>query len=148
MKIIKLILTGLILGAFFLLSYTAIAYEVPKDAVIKVFTKNGKQIGSMTRQNYKVVKIEENKIKEDKTEKETTPQQKQVVIQEAASNEIIIHAGVGKHGLSTTRANGVFSVQADDSFIGGLTYCRGRLIGVCASAFTNKSLTLGVKLGW
>ena len=38
-------------------AFNSNAYEVPKDAVIKVFTKDGKQIGEMSRKDYKVVEI-------------------------------------------------------------------------------------------
>jgi hypothetical protein len=39
-------------------SCTSGAYEVPKDAIIKVYDKDGKQIGEMSRKDYKVVKID------------------------------------------------------------------------------------------
>jgi hypothetical protein len=133
MKWTKLLLIGLITCTF---SYS---YEVPKDAVIKVFTKDGKQIGHMSRANYKVVKIEKQKAK---------PVKKQVVVVKAKKNQVIIHGGIGKHGLTTTRAGGAFEVRANEAVVGGLTYCRGTSLGICASVFTNKTFTLGVKLGF
>ncbi len=42
-------------------SNVVFAFDVPKDAIIKVFSKDGKQIGDMDRSAYKVVKIEDKK---------------------------------------------------------------------------------------
>jgi len=50
---------GIFIGVFVVLAFVIsnAQAEVPKDAVIKVFDSKGKQIGEMSRSEYKVVKL-------------------------------------------------------------------------------------------
>jgi len=131
-------ITLIILIAVTLLAVDAFAYDVPKDAVIKVFTKDGKQIGEMSRSEYKVVKL-------------GTSNTKTIIrrITKAAKHNIIVHGGVGKDGLDVTNTGGAFNVRQKNAAVGGLSYCQNEGdLGLCASVFTNKTLTLGLKFNF
>lgn len=124
------------------LSTNIFAYEVPKDAVIKVYSKEGKLLGNMTRQQYKVVLIE------DKSTSKETP--RPIVVQRKEetkknNNEVIVHAGMGKYGLTGEGNAQLFKVREKDTAVGGLTYCRSF---ICGSVFTNELYTLGVRIGF
>ena len=116
------------------ITFQCMAFEVPEDAVIKVFTKDGKQIGNMSRKEYKVVKLGTSK---------TTVVEKMV----QRNNTVILHGGTGKDGLKYRHDGTQHVVSEKDEAVGGVTYCRkaGRW-GMCGSAFTNKTFTLGVLL--
>lgn len=132
----------IIFTLMFLIANVGYAYDVPKDAVIKVFTKDGKQIGEMSRQNYKVVKIEAETCKQRV--------KRMVEVHKMKKNDVILHGGIGRNGLKTAKVNNAFQVQEKDAPIAGLTYCRNvdSRFGFCGSAFTNASFTLGVKLNF
>jgi hypothetical protein len=132
----------------FLLAFNAYAYDVPKDAVIKVYTKDGKQIGHMSRAKYKVVLIEEHPCKPEVVEVPVL--QPPVVIKEQEpKNDIIVQAGFGYTGVTTTYKTGLFSVTENSGFVGSLTYCRSfQGLGLCGTVQTNQTALLGVKFGF
>lgn len=99
--------------------------------------KTGRVIGKMSRAEYKVVKIEEQEASSPKVEDKTKTKPKHLVI---------LHAGVGKDGLRSDHPGSSHRVSERDAPIGGVTLCRTTDgPGICASAFTNKTFTLGVK---
>ena len=139
---IKSILTLIITSVFVL---SANAYEVPKDAVIKVYTKDGKQIGEMSRKYYKVVKIEnDEKLQEER--KKIRKEHKEYKKYRDSHNSIIVHAGAGKDGLGTSHSSSGYSVEEKDSMVFGATYCYTKKTnGLCATGMTNKTVTIGIK---
>ena len=138
---------------FILSSLTAFSYDVPQDAVIKVFTADGTQIGEMSRSEYKVVKLgTSNEGKIQSLTKLNSVLQTQVsnpsIKDVKAYKSFIFHAGTGYKGVRQSRASSsTFKVTEQHSTIFGATGCassKGK--GVCASAFTNETLQLGFKL--
>ena len=145
-NVLKLTLFGaalIIISAFF--CGDADAYDVPQDAVIKVFDANGTQIGEMSRSEYKVVKLG--------TSQEPsyiyTTLKRPVFIKER-SHSLILHAGVGPTGGLETGHNGrSYTVESERGMIFGATYCftkDGK--GVCATGLTNKTGLVGFKKAW
>jgi len=135
MKALFLALTLMVTPAF--------GFEVPKDAVIKVYDKSGKQIGEMKRSEYKVVKLGTSKVKivEKRVE---VPVQKIRKVKHHKS--VIVHAGAGPNGLRARNNGEEFVVRERQRPVGGLTGCVSENgTGICASAFTNETLTLGIK---
>lgn len=133
MKYILIILTTLCMISL------ANAYEVPKDAVIKVFDASGKLIGEMSRSEYKVVKIETSN---------------KVLVQRIADKQyrekhhsIILHAGPGMTGkLSASTDGNAYTIKQREGMVFGATYCFTKSgTGICATGMTNKTYTLGVK---
>ncbi len=126
-----------------LLANEAFAYEVPKDAVIKVFDRNGKQIGEMSRKYYKVVRINNSvdRIKLVDDYKRNKTKSKLV-------KTIILHGGGGYNGLKTRHNAGVnYRVSDKIAPVFGLTGCLTRdNKGICGSAHTNRTFQLGLKL--
>lgn len=131
-----------------LVGMSAYAYDVPKDAVIKVYTKNGKQIGQMSRAKYKVVLIEEHPCKPEVVVV-PGPTKTVVVKEELPKNDIIVQGGLGYTGTTTTYTPGLFKVTENGGFVASLTYCRNfDKLGICGSVQTNKTTLLGVKWGF
>lgn len=129
-----------------LFSFDAKAFDVPQDAVIKVYDSKGKLIGNMSRKKYKVVKIEDHpKAQEPKAE--TMPKSES---EEPKKNLIIVHVGTGKNGLDYSHGTGVHEVTEKQDVVGGLTYCREvkNGYGGCATGMTNETYTLGVSKGF
>ena len=128
----------LISTMFFMLSAHAGSYQVPKDAVIKVFDKNGKQIGEMSRSEYKVVKIVKSRkvLKIRKLNKQYREKH----------SSFIVHAGIGKNGLNEGHDGSNHVVREKDAMVFGATYCYTKKgSGICATGMTNKTYTIGVK---
>lgn len=120
-------------------SFTVNAYEVPSDAIIKVYDKNGKQIGQMTRKEYKVVKLGTSKTV-TVTKVVEVPSKVKV-----KNNQVIVHAGPGKKGLDVDKTNAGYEIEEREAMVFGATYCRKKAgKGICASGFTNSTFTLGV----
>lgn len=132
MKVLLMILSALLFSA------TATAkYEVPKDAVIKVYDSKGKLIGNMSRTEYKVVKIEKKK-----------PVVKTVKAKQKKSYSVILHAGGGKDGLKRGYSQGEHTIRQDTKPVGGATLCANQTdgpYGLCVNAFTNETFTIGIK---
>jgi len=124
------------------------AYEVPKDAIIKVYDASGKQIGEMSRKEYKVVKIEKESSNNNKSSDTTTTKKTDVKYVEKP-NTIIVHAGTGQGGIYTKSTNSGYEVKSKQVPVGGVTYCRSKNNkGVCATGMTNETFTLGVKVNF
>lgn len=133
---------GLFYVAMFALGcFTAtevMAYEVPKDAVIKVFDADGNKIGEMSRSEYKVVKIEKNKkvLAERKENKEYME----------THNSVILHGGQGVTGMDNGTNGERYKVEQERGPVGGVTYCRSHnKVGLCATGTTNKTYMGGLK---
>ena len=125
-----------------LFAMPAFGYEVPKDAVIKVYTKDGKQIGEMNRSQYKVVKLGTSKTK---VVTKYVPLKSVKDVERYKS--LIFHAGRGNNGLSTGHDGTNHTVREKEAFVGGVTGCiteKGK--GVCLNGFTNETVTIGVKV--
>ncbi len=126
-------------------SNVSYGFEVPEDAVIKVFDKSGKQIGEMSRKDYKVVKLGTSAppVIQYVTEPKVLSEADKAYDQ--GYNSVILHAGRGQDGLETTHGS-AYEVREKYAPVGGLTLCRSRLNrGLCGSAFTNSTYTLGLK---
>lgn len=128
---------GWFLGGLFI--DKANAYEVPRDATIKVFDSNGKQIGEMSREDYKVVKIERNEIIKYKRRRNEKYYK--------SNTSVILHAGEGLNGNLRTDHDGTsHTIEQKRGVVGGITLCHTKdTWGLCGSAFTNKSGYLGIK---
>lgn len=116
------------------------AYDVPEDAVIKVFTKDGKQIGEMSRSEYKVVKIN------SKATPKVNVQIAKVIYKkpEIKHHRITARFGVGPQGLENRNTGSEWVVSEFMTPVAGLGYSyrfdNNFSLGV--SGLTNKTFTL------
>lgn len=121
-------------------SFNIYAYEVPADAVIKVYTKDGKEIGNMSRKQYKVVKIE------DKPQPKSEPTS--VVVQKKKEESkyqmaLTLGGGVGPDGLGVQATNNGTTVEERMRPIGTAGLCAMKNNGgVCGTMSTNSALGL------
>lgn len=121
-------------------------YQVPKDAVIKVFDANGKQIGEMSRSEYKVVRLRTNTQKKKTLDKpKTTPR--------PSSNEVILHIGKGPNGLDVDKNANTYSISKDEEVVFGATYCHTPEqekydLGICGTYISNDTFLGGFKFGF
>lgn len=111
-------------------------------------------VGVMSRAEYKVVRVESSPsvelpddIKAIANNLMRSVRQNEVIARKYREgyNTVILHAGAGKDGLEYKHGSN-YEVSEHDSFVAGVTGCRayeGK--GLCASAFSNKTFTLGVK---
>lgn len=121
-----------------LIATLANAYEVPADAVIKVFDANGNQIGEMSRAEYKVVKIE-NDVKLQQVRKENKDYKEK-------HSSVILHAGKGNNGMHAHTDGTTYTVHDRETMVFGLTYCYTKnTVGLCGTGITNETFLLGVK---
>ena len=125
----------------FMFSVNAHAYEVPQDAVIKVYSKDGKLLGTMSRSTHKVVKLGTSKtVVVEKTVVQT------ITLKEPSKRQtsLLIGGGVGKDGLKTSTDGNNYTIEEKDSAIGTLGVCSLKDGGgVCGTASTNE--TFGVQ---
>jgi len=127
----KLLLTlAVLFTAAFWLTSSAFAFEVPKDAVIKVYDASGKQIGEMSRSEYKVVKIEK-RLKPRKSKESYLT--------------VIGHLGGGVNGHKVEQNGTSFRISERIEPVVGATLCYGAGVGVCATALSNRTFTLGIR---
>lgn len=134
-----------------LLAQSAMAYEVPKDAVIKVFDAKGREIGSMSRKDFKVVKVEEHPPTFSADQVASAYKDGQSAEEQRQKSEIvysgILTAGVGKDGLDYSHVGVNHVVNQKTAPVGMAQVCATRnKIGLCASAATNQFYGLGLKL--
>lgn len=140
---IYLSIIGLCVVMFFT-GFFANAFEVPEDAVIKVYTKDGKKIGEMKRSNYKVIKIEDKKPKKSKCP--SVPAKEEEEEEQVYYNSIIVHLGAGMDGLSAGHDGDNHVVKERKRPVFGATYCYTENgIGLCGTGLTNKTGLLGIK---
>jgi len=134
---------AIIVSLLMVFSFNVNAYEVPKDAVIKVFDKSGKQIGEMSRSNYKVVKIDPaQKLHHEAIVKHYQAFKKYY----KSNNSVIIHAGIGNNGVKADTNGSHYSVREKKGAVLGATLCStANKMGVCATGMTNGTITLGIK---
>lgn len=129
-------------------SMNVMAYEVPQDAVIKVFDSKGRQIGTMSRKDYKVVKIEPHPA--PSVSPSPAPQEKVVVVDSRKDKVIwsaIVSGGPGKDGVEYEHSNSNHIVREHDAAVGMAQLCATRnKLGLCAHATTNQFYGLGLKL--
>ena len=126
-----------IIFAIFLLMLPGLSFgfDVPKDAKIKVYDKDGNLIGDMSRKDYKVVK--------DEPVKRIPLREKE---RDVKKNSIILHAGAGKNGFNSKPLPSGLQVSEQLRPVLGLSVCRSnKKMGVCASGFSHGTVTLGVK---
>lgn len=121
----------------------------------------GKVVGRMSRAEYKVVRIgsESVQTKELKSDLESerritkgmentiSDQQQEIENNKKPYASVILHAGVGKKGLSNSLNGGEYEVAEKDGFVAGATLCGTTdKTGLCGTALTNKTFLLGLKL--
>ena len=122
-----------IVGMVFAL--TANAYEVPKDAVIKVYSKDGKLLGSMTRGTHKVVKLGTSVVKTVIVKETEQPKRR---------TSILLGGGIGKDGLKVKTDGSNYTIQEKDAAVGTVGVCSLKDgSGVCGTASTNE--TFGIQ---
>ena len=98
------------------------AYEVPKDAVIKVFDANGKQIGEMKRSEYKVVKLGTSQEKiVYKYVKVKVPVQ--VKAESKHKLSLMAGGGVGNNGHDVSNNGQTYTITDDREAVGSLGAC-------------------------
>ena len=122
-------------------AFSANAYEVPKDAVIKVYDSKGTQIGEMKRSEYKVVKLGTSKTKV------VTKTVYVNVSKPERNNRVILRGGVGNNGLSVSRNGTENSVtQRDNTTVLGVGYSRkvNERISIGGSYLNNDTATIDV----
>lgn len=123
-------------AAVALFATTTFAYEVPKDAVIKVYTKDGKQIGEMSRSEYKVVKLGTSKVK---------VVEKLVEKPAKTRYSVVLGGGVGLDGLDVNNDGKTYEVSRDKKPVGSLGMCVTKKgSGFCVKGQTNKTGLLEV----
>ena len=131
-----------LLVLIYLLTLPALAQipEYLKDGEVTVTLKDG-SVHKLSSNDFKLVPRTKPK---PKSIAKTTAQS----VQQTKSNRLIVHAGVGKDGLKVNSSNNYAQIEEKRKSIAGLTYCRGIEVGLCASAFTNETFTLGIGLGF
>lgn len=123
-------------------AFNASAFDVPKDAVIKVFTKDGKQIGEMSRETHKVVKL--NTSAPTKVVQITKTKTVYMKAQCKNNNRLTVKGGVGYDGL-TVKSNGQYhEVTESRQAVFGLGYSRKITpnISIGGSYINNDTATL------
>lgn len=134
------IVTILLFILFSLFITDTFAFEVPKDAIIKVYTKDGKKIGEMKRSEYKVV--QSNSICQPRVEYVYS----KVRIPVHMSNSVIVHGGVSKSNLVVSNSTNHFSAQERYEQVFGASYCRNWTEnGACVTGLNNNTFMLGYK---
>ena len=141
----RIVLTFLIFAFLgFFLAFNANAYEVPKDAVIKVFDANGKQIGEMSRSEYKVVKLGTSApVIKSTYVKETIykPKKSKHVL------SLIGGGGVGNNGYDVETNGHTYSVTDRQRPVGSLGLCATKDgSGVCFLGTTNDTYLMNFLL--
>jgi len=100
--------------------------------------RDGKEIGRMSRKDYKVVAIEK-----DAQVIATRQEEKEY---RAEHFSAILHAGIGKSGLQTGHNGTQHTVEEANAAVFGATLCRTfDTVGLCATGMSNKTFTLGIK---
>ncbi len=128
----RLLAFAILFISAFLFTSAVFAFEVPKDAVIKVYDSSGKEIGSMSRSAYKVVKIED--------------ESKAQVKKESKSHlSVIYHVGGGVAGYKVNNSGLNFRISERIEPVVGATLCYGDNVAACATALSNRTFTLGIK---
>lgn len=134
----KIVLTFLLFAALgFFIGFSANAYEVPKDAVIKVFDKDGKQIGEMSRSEYKVVRLGTSQpvTKVEYTNRVEVPVE---VPDESYKLSLSLGGGVGNSGYTVDNDGSKYTVTDRQKPVGTLGGCITRNgSGVCLTGSTN-----------
>jgi len=116
-------------------------FEVPKDAVIKVFDSKGKQIGEMSRSEYKVVKIGSS-VDAGQIIKDHFHMHKE---QPKRRLSLLLGLGSGKDGMDVTNNGSNYSIEERDNGVGTIGVCSIKAgHGVCGTISTNKTATLSV----
>lgn len=131
-----------------LFSVSALAYEVPRDAVIKVFDGKGRQIGTMSRSKYKVVLIEEHPAVAVAPTGQPSPQPSAEPTSKPSGlvYSAILSGGVGKDGLDYAHNGADHVVNEHTAPVGMAQLCATKnQLGLCAHATTNQFYGLGVK---
>lgn len=114
--------------------------EYLKDGEITVTLKDG-SVHKFSSNDFKVVPRVQAKPESIVV---VAPEKKQRL----KNNQLIFHAGVGKDGLRVNSNSNSTHIEEKGKGVAGLTYCRGIEVelGLCASAFTNETFTLGISL--
>ena len=117
-------------------------FKVPKDAVIKVYTKDGKLIGKMSRAKYKVVKLGTNCTKTKVVTKTKTKVIKKNICK--SKNRIKYSIGAGKHGLTRKYRDGSHVVEDRTTPVVGFGYSRkvDDVLSIGGTIHTNQTTTL------
>lgn len=123
--------------------------QLERYEILVVDKTTGKTIGSMSRATHKVVSLDSSAPAvpgPSPAQVEQTRADKAIAdTYRGGYNTVILHAGTGKDGLDYHH-DGDYEVKEKDAMVGGLTACRSWSgTGVCASGFTNKTFTLGLK---
>ena len=133
---------SIIISALFAASSVAFAYDVPTDAVIKVYDANGKQIGEMKRSEYKVVKLGTSKVKTvTKVVRETVTKNTC-----AQKNRVVFKAGAGPDGLTRDENAVGYEVGERMRSVLGVGYSRKVTdkLNLGVSVHSNSTTTLDV----
>lgn len=112
------LLCFIVAASFLIFVNATYAYDVPQDAVIKVFDANGKQIGEMSRSEYKVVKL--NTSKAPTVNLNVT---KVIYKQpEVKRNRLTVKFGVGSVGTEQRYVGNAWEVSEKIQPVAGLGY--------------------------
>lgn len=132
-----------LLAIIFAFASTAFAYDVPKDAVIKVYDASGKQIGEMSRGEYKVVKIQD-KIDVRPSGQAVATTQKPVKEKESSYKlSLVLGGGVGNNGYRVETNGSEYSITDRQRPIGTLGAClTDNGAGACFTGSTNDTYLL------
>lgn len=119
------------------LTTSVLAFEVPKDAVIKVYDKSGKEIGSMNRKDYKVVKVDSSK-----------PKATLVIRKPNKKNRLRYKVGSGYDGVSTSSSGSSVTVKQRLKPVVGVGYDRmisdDLHVGIDVHSNSTTTLSLGM----
>ena len=119
-------------------------FVVPHDAVIKVYTKDGKLIGNMTRKEYKVVKLGTSKTK---VVTKVVEKVREVPAQcKVQRNRLQLKLGAGKDGMKTRNKGDRSEVSERIVPVAGLGYSYELTddLNLGVSATTNRTVTLDI----
>jgi len=142
----SLIVAFVLLGLMMFLTSEANAYEVPGDAVIKVFDASGKQIGEMSRAEYKVVKLNTSISPAEVTQTYSYERLRDEAYRKK-HNSLVFHLGHGDTGaLKQGHDGNNYTVRGKQGPVFGLTYCyTENTWGLCGTGITNETFMFGVK---
>jgi hypothetical protein len=141
----------IILLTMFLFTASVQAFEVPEDAVIKVYDSKGREIGNMSRKEYKVVKIEDHSADTAILVAQHYGYGYEAAVENEKSKvkfSAILMGGVGYNGVEVQGGSGgMYTVSERQTAVGQAILCGSKnRLGLCAGATTNRLYNLGVKV--
>ena len=131
MKYAAIILTMLFVSP---ISFAKKKFAVPQDAVIKVYSKEGKLLGTMSRKHYKVVRLGTSKVRIVEKVEYVERKAKRTV-------GLVIGGAFGRDGLDVRTDGDHYTVEEGKATVGTFGVCTFKKgAGVCGTVGTDQSV--------